>query len=178
MSLPVDRWRAGAGLLEAVIAAGVLATVLTGILPLVLVAAQGAAQARVDLVAARLAEERLAQLQTLQHLHTGSVLITDQATLPRGGEFVSGGHGLTATGLASLEAPQPASSEWLDERGTWLADGSAAAPPRAVYQRRWGVLATAGSSCLRLWVDVRVVARLAASAATAGTVHCPWGVVP
>lgn len=170
--------RKGSGLLEAVVAAGILATVLTGILPLVLVAVGGAAQARTDLMAATLAQERLAQLQTLQYLHTGAIVIGDGSTLPRGDGFVDGGRGLTATGLAALEAPQPASSEWLDDRGGWLADGSAPAPPHAMYQRRWGVLARPGNACLQLWVDVRTTARPATPTASAGTVHCPWGLVP
>jgi type II secretory pathway pseudopilin PulG len=178
MATPVATSKKGSGLLEAVVAAGILATALTGILPLVLVAVSGAAQARTDLMAATLAQERLAQLQTLQYLHTGVIVIGDGSTLPRGDGFVDGGRGLTATGLGALETPQPASSEWLDERGTWLADGSAAAPPRAVYQRRWGVLAGPGTACLQLWVEVRTTVRLASSAASAGAVHCPWGLVP
>lgn len=178
MASPVDTSRKGSGLLEAVVAAGILTTALAGILPLVLVAVNGAAQARTDLMAATLAQERLAQLQTLQYLHTGAIVIGDGVTLPRGEGFVDGGRGLTATGLAALEAPQPASSEWLDDRGAWLADGSLAAPARAVYQRRWGVLAGPGTACLQLWVDVRTRVRLATSAASAGAVHCPWGLVP
>lgn len=178
MAKPVDSPRQGSGLLEAVVAAGILATVLTGILPLVLVAVSGAAQARTHLMAATLAQERLAQLQTLQFLNTGVIVIGDGSTLPRGDGFADGGRGLTATGLAALEAPQPTSSEWLDDRGAWLADGSAALPPSAMYQRRWGVLARPGTPCLQLWVDVRTTVRLAAPAASAGTVHCPWGLVP
>lgn len=168
----------GTGLLDAVIAAGILATVLTGILPLVLVATHTAWQQRVELVAATLAQERLAQLQTLQYLQTGALIIADSATLTRGDAFVGGGTGLTPTGLSALQNALPASSEWLDERGTWLADGSAAAPPGAAYQRRWGVLAAPGGVCLQLWVDVRTTARLAAPAASAGALHCPWGLVP
>lgn len=178
MANPVHSPTTGSGLLEAVVAAGILATVLTGIVPLVLVAVGGAAQARTDLMAAALAQERLAQLQTLQFLHTGAIVIGDGSTLPRDDGFVDGGRGLTATGLAALEAPRPASSEWLDDRGDWLADGSAAVPPRAMYQRRWGVLARPGTSCLQLWVDVRTASRLSAAAASAGTVYCPWGLVP
>ena len=169
---------AGSGLLEAVVAAGILAVVLTGAMPLVLAASQSASRQRTDLMASTLARERLAQLQMLQYLRAGATLILDGTTLPRGEGFAGGGRGLTPTGPGALAAPLPASSEWLDEGGAWLGDGAGAAPLGAVYQRRWGVLARHDDACLQLWVEVRATARMAVPAASIGAVQCPWGLVP
>ena len=57
--------RRGSSLLEAVVAAGVLATVFTGLVPLTITAWSVAASSRRDLLAAHLARQRLHHLQAL-----------------------------------------------------------------------------------------------------------------
>lgn len=170
--------RVGSGLLEAIVSAGLLITVVAGLLPLVLVASWGTARLRVAAQASALALDRLAHLQALHHFQAGPALIIDTGTLPKDGGFVGGGRGLTATGAGALQVASPGASEWLDARGAWLADGSQPAPGTAQYERRWGVIAPVGEPCLQLWVEVRTRAAPATVAAAAGGVQCPWGVTP
>lgn len=166
----------GSALLEAVIAAALLATVLTGVMPLVTTAAAGAATARADLVAGHLARQRLAQLQTLTHTMLPSgVIADDRSRLDESDVFTPGGAGLQPTGLAPLQAPTTTWADWLDEHGAWLASG-AQLPQGARFGRRWGVVSGGGDGCLRLWV---VTSHLGPSVgdhvSRAASLQCPWG---
>jgi hypothetical protein len=163
----------GSSLLEAVVAAGVLATVLTGLLPLTTTAWTVAASARRDLVAAHLARQRLHQLQILTHVTVPGAMLRDIVTRLGGAEIEAGGQGLTPTGLAPLAAPVAGSSDWLDARGGVLA-WTAAAPPGAVFLRQWAVLDD-GSTCLRLWVVVSGASDSGPPRASAAAVQCAWG---
>ena len=98
-----SRCARGSSLLEAVIAAALLATVLTGVLPLVTTAVAGTTAARADLVAAHLARQRLAQLQALTHATLPSgVIADDRSRLDEAEVFTPGGPGLQPTGLDAL----------------------------------------------------------------------------
>ena len=169
----------GASLLEAVIAAGLLATVLTSILPLVTVAVAGTAATRTDLMASHLARQRLSQLQALTHLRTAAgVIADDQSRLDQADLFTAGGPGLIATGPATLATSTPSWVDWLDERGAWRSAG-AQPPPGARYRRRWGILTAGVDGCYRLWVEVTPLGSSSVDAtAHDGSLQCPWGVAP
>lgn len=167
----------GSSLLEAVIAAGLLATVLTGVLPLATTVVSGAAASRADLMAAHLARQRLSQLQVLTHARSASGSIVDlQSRLDTADAFGFGGGGLTPTGLAPLDSSTVSWVDWLDAHGAWQGAG-VDPPPTARYRRRWGVLAAGGEGCLRVWVNVEPLGRVAGDqTAHAGGLQCPWGV--
>lgn len=166
----------GSALLEAVIAAALLATVLTGVLPLVTTVVVGATSARADLVAAHLARQRLAHLQTLTHTALPSgVLVDDQSRLDGPDAFSAGGAGLQPTGLTPLQAPTAPWADWLDAHGAWLASWPNV-PQGARYRRRWGVVAGVGDGCLRLWVEAAPLGpSVGDHVFRAASLQCPWG---
>jgi type II secretory pathway pseudopilin PulG len=166
----------GSALIEAVIAAALLATVLTGIVPLVTTAVAGAAAARADLIAAHLARQRLAQLQTLTYATFPSGVIADgNSRLDDRNVFTIGGTGLQPTGLAPLQGPTPPWADWLDGHGAWLASGTQA-PPGARFHRRWGILFVGGEGCLRLWVEASWLGPSVGDRVfRVASLQCPWG---
>lgn len=168
----------GTSLLEAVVAAGILATVLTGVLPLVTTAVVGTGSARAEFLAAHLARQRLEQLQTLSYVRTSAGLLADEhSALDQAEAFSPGGSGLIASGLAPLEASTSRWIDWVDEHGAWQAD-DVSPPPGAKFRRRWGILAAGGDGCLRIWVEVLPLAATAGHRIVHdGSVQCPWGVV-
>ena len=173
-----DRTRHGASLIEAVIAAGLLAVVLTGVAPLVAAAVTGTAAARVDLLAEQLARQRLAQLQALTHVNTAGTIVSDQATGFGSGVFGSSGAGLALTGLAPLESSVAGWVDWLDQRGAWLS-ADVAPPPAARYRRRWGLLTGSGGDCIRVWVEVASLPASPGQGAAHASAHqCAWGAWP
>lgn len=167
----------GSSLLEAVIAAGLLATVLTAVLPLATTVVSGSAGSRADLMASHLARQRLSQLQALTLARSVSGEVADlQSRLDTPEAFGLGGAGLTPTGLAPLQSSTSSWVDWLDEHGTWQGAG-VQQPPAARYRRRWGVLAAGGEGCLRVWAEVAPLGRLVGDRTVhAGGIQCPWGV--
>jgi len=172
-----SRCARGSSLLEAVIAAGLLATVLTGVLPLATTAMVGTSVSRADLAAAQLARERLAQLQSLTHTTSIAGVVADDATrLDDATLFRVGGSGLLPTGLAPLQGPTTPWVDWLDAHGAWLASGPQI-PPAARFGRRWGILPAGLDGCLRLWVEVTPLRPSSGDhVARAAGLQCPWGV--
>ena len=163
-------------MLEAVVAAGMLATILAGVLPLVAVAVAMRAGVRTDLIAAHLARQKLAQLDALTlALSPGGLVVDLQSRLDTVEPFAGAGMGLQPTGLGPLQNTTDAWADWLDERGSWLGSGTVA-PPAARFRRRGGVLAVGADGCLRTWVEVApLVAPPGLRLAHAGSVRCPWG---
>jgi hypothetical protein len=175
MSMPPPGAR-GSALLEAVIASALLVTVLTGVLPLVTTAVAGAAAARTDLLAAHLARQRLAQLQALTYAMLPSGVIADDSSrLDQSDVFTPGGPGLQASGLTPLQAPTTPWADWLDAHGAWVAAGPTP-PPGAHFERRWGIVATGGDGCLRLWVEAAPLGPSRSERVVrAASLQCPWG---
>ena len=163
-------------MLEAVIAAGLLATILAGVLPLAAVSIAMLAVVRADLIAAHLARQKLAHLDTLTLAQSSSGLVVDlQSRLDTVEPFASAGTGLQPTGLGPLQMPMDTWVDWLDARGAWQGAGTSP-PPAASFQRRWGVLPFGADGCLRTWVEVSPLAAPPGERiAYAGSVRCPWG---
>lgn len=162
-------------LLETLVAAGLLATVLTGIVPLCTTAVVAASRVRSQVLAGHLASRRLAQLEALTHARTAGGLVLDLQTRLDGPDFALGGPGLAQGGAATLTTDTDRWCDVLDDRGTYLGtcDGSVAG---ARFGRRWGVTPTDVSGCLRVWVDVRGLTGVGPDvAAQAGALQCGWG---
>lgn len=176
MSLPL-RCARGSSLLEAVIASALLATVLTGVVPLVTTAVAGTAAVRADFTAAHLARQRLAELQTLTHATVPTGIVADDVSrLDQAEAFTAGGPGLQPSGLAPLQVPTTPWVDWLDGRGAWLASG-AQPNPAAHFGRRWGIVSTGGDGCLRLWVETSPRGPFVGDHVFhAASLQCPWGV--
>lgn len=177
MCAPHATDRRGSSLIEAVIAAGLLATVLGGVLPLLTSVAVVSMTTRADLLAAHLARQRLAQLQSLTLVTGPSGLLLDESSRLDGAEpFTLGGAGLTPTGIAPLAVTTSSWADWLDEGGAWVASGTSR-PDDAGFERRWGILAAGASGCVKVWAEVTPVAIRTAGRRTAhaGAVRCPWG---
>ena len=172
-----SRCARGSSLLEAVIASGLLATVLTGVVPLVTTAVAGTAAARSDFTAAHLSRQRLAELQTLTHVRVPTGVIADDTSrLDQAEVFTPGGPGLQPSGLAPLQVPTTPWVDWLDGRGAWLASGPQP-HPAAHFRRRWGIVSTGGDGCLRLWVETSPTGPVVGDHAFhAASLQCAWGV--
>ena len=177
MSASLRHASPGSSLLEAVIAAGLLATVLTAVLPLATTVVSGSAASRADLMASHLARQRLSQLHALTFAGLASGPVTDvQSRLDTADAFALGGAGLTPTGLGPLQASASPWVDWLDEHGTWQG-ADVQRPAAARYRRRWGVLGPGGEGCLRVWVEVAPLGPFVGDRTVhAGAVQCPWGV--
>jgi hypothetical protein len=177
MPSPSSPAQRGSLLLDAVMAAGLLATVLTAVFPLVTTATISVAEARTDQLAAHLARQRLSQLQALICARATTGLVTDlQSRLDGADPFASDGHGLDPTGPGPLLDSTDSWADWLDEHGRWHSAGTQPAPG-AKFRRRWGILATGQDGCLRLWVEVSPLGPSRGDRAIhAGGVQCPWGV--
>ena len=172
-----SRCARGSSLLEAVIASGLLATVLTGVVPLVTTAVAGTAAARSDFTAAHLSRQRLAELQTLTHVNAPTgVIVDDISRLDQADVFTPGGPGLQPSGLTPLQVPTTPWVDWLDGRGGWLASWPQP-HPRAHFGRRWGIVSTGGEGCLRLWVETSPTGPVVGDHVFhAASLQCPWGV--
>ena len=140
------------------------------------VAAAGTSAARSDLLAAHLARQRLAQLQSLTHATLPSgVIADDRSRLDEADVFTLGGSGLQATGLMPLQVPTTPWVDWLDDHGTWLASGTQV-PAGARFGRRWGIVSTGAEGCLRLWVEASPLGpAIGDHVSRAASLHCPWG---
>ena len=167
---------AGTALLEAVLAAGLLATILAGILPLVALSIATLSAIRTDLLAAHLARQKLSHLDALALAQTPAGLVVDlQSRLDTVEPFASAGSGLQPTGLATLQTTTDAWADWLDSHGSWQGAG-VLPPPTARFRRRWGILPFGPDGCLRLWVEVAPLDPAQRDRlAHAGSVRCPWG---
>ena len=129
-----------------------LATVLTGVVPLVTTAVAGTTAARSDFMAAHLARQRLAELQTLTHANAPTGVIADDSSrLDQAEVFTPGGPGLQPSGLTPLQVPTTPWVDWLDGHGAWLASGPQPPPGSPLrpplghrLDRRRGVPAAVG----------------------------------
>ena len=158
MSMP-SRCARGSSLLEAVIAAALLATVLTGVLPLVTTAVAGTTAARADLMAAHLARQRLAQLQSLTHATLPSGVIADDSSRLDRGRRVHAWRTWPPAQRARRRCrrrPRRGWTGWMSTARGWRP--ARKPPPGARFSRRWGIVATGGDGCLRLWVEAAPLA--------------------
>jgi len=150
----------GFGLVEVVIAIGLVVTFAAGVLPLFATTHGALAEAHEATICAVLARSKLDQLRSLSWSHRpgqGSTLVavTDTTTGLASDPPTQAGPGLRPSPPDALWTNTPDYVDFADDRGAWLA-GAASPPPEARYVRRWAV-ATLTDDPETLVLQVRVV---------------------
>jgi Tfp pilus assembly protein PilV len=147
------RGDAGFSLVEAMLAAGMLATLAAGAAQVFAVSARGSHLARVQTLAAVLAAQKMEQLRSLTWAHApGGEPVSDISTDLTSDPPTDAGVGL-----------RPAPEGTLDDDVPFYADYSSAAGVRvdaragAAYVRRWSVAPLASDPDNLLLLQVRVV---------------------
>jgi hypothetical protein len=167
--------RAGASLLEVLLAGALLAALLASAAPLVGLAAQVTHDAHVQAGAVRAARNHAEALRALPWWHGNAALVVDTASDLARDEFSSGGAGLAFASLAVLDQSTPGYEDQLDGRGLRVSEGR--------LLRRWTVLPSpAGPACVTLIVEVARAEHIrsgrsmvAAASARAQTTRCAAG---
>ena len=135
----------GFWLVEAVVAAGLLALVSAGLAQLLVMSQRATARTSRETLALLLAVQKIEQLQglTWTYWNPGLVPTSDLSTdVTVESQRVSGeraGTGLQVVGAEALSSDVPGYVDYLDPYGGWLGTGTA--PPSAgfAYVRRWSV---------------------------------------
>ena len=131
---------AGFGLLEVLIAAGLIIGLAAGTAQLTvrsIDAIRGAGELTLGLL---LAAQKLEQLQTLEWRRdaSGLVAVSDLTTDLSSDPPSAGGPGLRISPPGSLERSLPRYVDYLDGRGAWVGTGRRP-PAGTVFVRRWSV---------------------------------------
>ena len=134
----------GYALLEALIAAGLIATIAAGASVLASMAWHASRQSRVRTIATMVAAEKMEQLRSLAWTHvttTGpaiSMSYSDVTTDLSNDPATDDGPGLLTSPAGTLTSNTVGYVDYLDATGRWIGHGPSA-PPTAVYVRRWAV---------------------------------------
>ena len=149
---------AGFGLLEAIIACGLIVVLAAGVAQLTLASVAAVRQAGERTTALLLAVQKMEQMRSLAWSRdlTGSGPVSDLTTDLTVDPPGAGGAGLRAAPADSLDRDVPGYVDYLDGRGVWV--GAGARPPSgAAFVRRWSVRAAPGASGDLLALDVVVL---------------------
>lgn len=138
-------------------ASAMLATAVVGAAGLIALGGQAVRHARIHSLAAPLAAARLAELRALPWSFDNagspvSDLTTDLSVEPA----APGGAGLRASPIDALARDTPGYVDYLDATGRWVG-GGAAAPPAAVFVRRWSIQPLAADPLDTLVIQVLVL---------------------
>lgn len=148
---PIPR-DAGFTLVEAVIAAGMAATLAAGVAQVFWFSTRAMHVARVRTLAAVLAAQKMEQLRSLAWAHSpGGELLSDSTTNLAVDPPSSGGPGLGAA-PGSLDADIPFYVDYANAAGTTVSSSAAAA-----YVRRWRIAPLASDPENQLMLEVRVL---------------------
>lgn len=154
----------GTTLIETIIACGILAVLMAGVLGLLSLSMrftenQGHLMART----AEYAEDKVEQLMALAFADSQSDTRVFPAT-------ATGGSGLTVGGSSDPSAPVALYLDWLDLNGNLLASTGTTAPAGWFYKRVWAVSAPGGSATLKqLTVSTTVAATVGGEVAPVST---------
>jgi type II secretory pathway pseudopilin PulG len=135
---------AGFGLVEVLVASGLLVAVALGVTHVVAAAVRVSREARVRTMSTTLAAQKMEQLRSLTFAHAlvgdppASVPASDSSTDLSTDPPSDSGPGLQPSPRGTLAASVPFYVDYLDAFGGWVG-GGASAPPRTVYTRRWAV---------------------------------------
>jgi hypothetical protein len=140
----------GFTLAEAVVCAGLLMVVASGVSQLVAIAVRASDAARTRTLATILAAQRMEQLRALSW-SVESDLATDLSTDPPS----ASGRGLQPSPPGTLTSNVTPYVDYLTDEGDWAGTG-ASAPPGAVYTRRWSVRPLDDDPNHTLVLEVRV----------------------
>lgn len=134
----------GFALLEVLIASGLIATIAAGASILVSMAWHASRQSRTRTIATMVAAEKIEQLRSLAWTHvstTGpaiSLSYSDVTADLSNDPVTDDGRGLMTSPAGTLTSNIVGYVDYLDANGRWIGRGPAAPPP-AVYVRRWAV---------------------------------------
>jgi type II secretory pathway pseudopilin PulG len=147
------RGDAGFSLIEAVLVAGMLASLAVGVAQVFAVSARGNDIARVQTLAAILAAQKMEQLRSLTWAHApGGEPLSDTSTDLSADPPTDGGPGLRSAPAGSLDADTPFYVDYLGASGLRVAGRDSAA-----YERRWSITPLASDPGNVLFLQVRVV---------------------
>jgi type II secretory pathway pseudopilin PulG len=148
--IPAD---AGFTLVEAIIAAGMLATLAVGVAQVFTLSARAIHVARVQTLGAVLAAQKMEQLQSLVMAHApGGEPLTDTATDLAADPPSAGGPGLSPSPPGSLDADVPSWVDYADAAGAIVR-----ARDSAAFVRRWSVTPLPLDPDNMLMLNVRVL---------------------
>jgi prepilin-type N-terminal cleavage/methylation domain-containing protein len=151
----------GFSLVETLVAVAILASGLTALAQLVTIAVGNNARSRSTSVASMLAADKIEQFRALVFGFDGlglrlTDLSTDTAVVP---EQARGGTGLSPSPAGSLLSDVAGYCDFADADGRPLSSTGGAAPPGAVYVRRWAIRPLPASPDDVLVIQVFVTAR-------------------
>jgi prepilin-type N-terminal cleavage/methylation domain-containing protein len=158
----------GFSLLEVLVATTILVVGVAGLAPLFVLASRANRTARTTTVAVLLAEQKMEQLRALTWRFdaagapvglVATDLTTDLTVVPE----AAGGTGLTPSPAGALDQNILGYCDFVDEGGHPVGGGTAA-PPGAIYARRWSIDPLPESPANTLVLQV-LVTRLAVGAA-------------
>ena len=149
---PIPR-HAGFSLIEAIIATGMLATLVVGVGQVFIVSSRAIHVARVRTLAAILAAQKMEQLRSLSWAHApGGGLLSDLTTNLAAEPPTRDGPGLSPAPAGSLDTDMPSYVDYANAAGARTPTRAAAA-----FVRRWSVAPLASDPQNLLVLDVRVV---------------------
>jgi type II secretory pathway pseudopilin PulG len=144
---------AGFTLIEAIIATGLLATLVVGIGQVFVASSRAVHIARVRTLAAILAGQKMEQLRSLSWAHeAGGVLLSDLSTNLAAEPPSGGGPGLSPAPPGSLDADVPMYVDYANASGAREPTAASAA-----FVRRWSVTPLASDPQNLLLLEVRVL---------------------
>jgi type II secretory pathway pseudopilin PulG len=151
--LPAIPRHGGFSLIEAVIATGLLATLVVGLGQVFLISSRAIHIARVRTLAAILAGQKMEQLRSLSWAHSpGGGLLSDVTTNLAVEPPSAGGPGLSGAPLGALDQDVPLYVDYADASGARTPTATSAA-----FVRRWSVSPLASDPQNLLMLEVRVV---------------------
>jgi len=165
-SLDAER---GFSLIEAMVAAGLLAASLVALVQLFAIAVRSNAESRSVTYATVLAQQKLEQLQALTWGYDPQGLPVSDTTTDTAVnlEGAAGGTGLSRSPSTSLRENTPGFVDYIDQFGRILG-GGAKAPPSTVYIRRWAIQPLSADPENARTLEVLVTRTIASTAAQQG----------
>lgn len=147
------RGDAGFSLIEAMLAAGMVASLAAGVAQVFALSARGSHIARVQTLAAVLAAQKMEQLRSLTWAHApGGEPLSDTSTDLTSDPPTGAGVGLQPAPAGALDGDVPFYVDYVSAAGV-----SVAARDSAAYVRRWSVAPLASDPGNLLLLQVRVV---------------------
>lgn len=163
----------GFTLVEVLVAIVIIAIIALGLAQMFVLAMRTNQAARHQTSATILAAQKMEQLRSLTWGYDDDGLglpVSDTTTNLSVQPMASTGNGLSPSPATALDQNTPGYVDYLDARGNWVGTG-AAAPPAAVYIRRWSIrpLPTNPNDTLILQVLVTTVMRESQVAGVGGS---------
>ena len=154
-STPSSRER-GSWLVDAVIAAAILVSALSGIAQLLLISRRAVWESGASTAAVVLAAQRLEQLRSLTWaFDPAGNAVSDETTDLSADPPSGGGTGLRTSPEGTLRNDVAGFVDYLDASGGWRGNGGAA-PEGAVFVRRWAIAPLASDPLHTLVLQVTV----------------------